>query len=111
MFYVAAARLADDENRAEYDAVARYYVNYNAIGSEFDYDEDRINEAGKGDRWIQLRTRPPLSVESAIATVKADCDVELPPPPTTITTTTTTTARVVPTTTAGAPDSPTPTTP
>lgn len=82
VFYLDAVKLVDGSARAEFDATARYYVEFNAIGAENDYDVYRIAAAGKGDRWAQLLYRPPLGIESARSVVQFACQVELPPPPT-----------------------------
>jgi hypothetical protein len=100
VFYVAAVKLVDDASaRAEFDATARYYTEFNAIGTEFDYDVFRIAAAGKGDRWAQLLYRPPLGIETARAAIQFACAVTIPPPPTLITVVPTT---VPPTTSTGA---------
>jgi hypothetical protein len=86
VFYVAAVKLVDDAAaRAEFDATARYYTEFNAIGTEYDYDVFRIAAAGKGDRWAQLLYRPPLGIETARAAIQFACAVTIPPPPTLIT--------------------------
>ena len=82
VFYEDAAKLVDGTARAEFEATARYYAEYNDIGQEFDYDVFRIAAAGKGDRWAQLVYRPPLGIETARAAVQFACTVELPVPPT-----------------------------
>jgi hypothetical protein len=82
VFYLDAVKLVDGSARAEFDAAARYYVEYNQIGSEYDYDVFRIAAAGKGDRWAQLLFRPPLGIETARAAMAFACKVDLPPPPT-----------------------------
>ncbi len=94
VFYVAAVKLVDGATRAEFDATARYYTEFNQIGSEFDYDVFRIAAAGRGDRWAQLLYRPPLGIETARAAIQFTCEVTIPPPPTltTLPPTTTTTA-------------------
>lgn len=84
-FYEDAAKLVDGSARAEFDATARYYAEYNEIGEAYDYDVFRIAAAGKGDRWSQLLFRPPLGIETARAAVKFACNVELPAPPTSTT--------------------------
>lgn len=84
-FYEEAAQLVDGSTRAEFDATARYYAEYNEIGEAYDYDVFRIAAAGKGDRWSQLLYRPPLGIETARAAVKFACNVELPAPPTSTT--------------------------
>lgn len=85
VFYVAAVKLVDGAARAEFDATARYYTEFNAIGTEFDYDVFRIAAGGKGDRWAQLLYRPPLGIETARAAIQFTCEVAIPPPPTLIT--------------------------
>lgn len=82
VFYEDAAKLVDGATRAEFEATARYYAEYNEIGEAYDYDVFRIAAAGKGDRWAQLLTRPPLGIETARAAVQFACTVELPVPPT-----------------------------
>jgi hypothetical protein len=82
VFYLDAVKLVDGSARAEFDAAARYYVEYNQIGGEYDYDVFRIAAAGKGDRWAQLLFRPPLGIETARAAMSFACRVDLPPPPT-----------------------------
>ncbi len=82
VFYTDAAKLIDGEARGEFEATARYYAEFNAIGSVYDYDVFRIAAAGKGDRWAQLLYRPPLGIETARAAVQFVCRVELPSPPT-----------------------------
>jgi hypothetical protein len=88
-FYGEARGLVSGDVRAEYEAAANYYTEYNNVGEPYDYDEKRIAEAGDADRWTQLRLRPPLGVAEARANVAELCDVDLPPPPTIVTTTTT----------------------
>jgi len=82
VFYLDAVALVDGSAHAEFDATARYYVEFNAIGAENDYDVYRIAAAGKGDRWAQLLYRPPLGIETARSVVRFACQVDLPPPPT-----------------------------
>jgi hypothetical protein len=93
VFYVAAVKFVDGAARAEFEATARYYTEFNQIGTEFDYDVFRIAAAGKGDRWAQLLYRPPLGIETARAAIQFTCEVAIPPPPTltTLPPTTTTT--------------------
>jgi hypothetical protein len=88
-FYEEARTLVSGPLRAEYEAAAQYFAEYNAIGEPHDYDLFRILQAGEGDRWAQLILRPPLGVEEVRASVAFACDVRLPPPPTVTTTTTT----------------------
>lgn len=84
-FYDEASKLVDGAARAEFEATARYYAEYNDIGQTYDYNVFRIAAAGKGDRWSQLVFRPPLGIETARAAVKFACQVDLPPPPTSTT--------------------------
>ena len=88
VFYSESAKLVDGAARGEFDAAARYYTEFNEIGSSYDYDVYRITAAGKGDRWAQLVYRPPLGIETARAAVQFACRVELPSPPTLTTLTT-----------------------
>jgi hypothetical protein len=112
VFYVDAVKLVDGSARAEFDAAARYYVEYNQIGGEYDYDVFRIAAAGKGDRWAQLLFRPPLGIETARAAMTFACRVDLPPPPTLTTLPPVEEPPFGPSTTLGAPGTgaPTPTT-
>lgn len=96
VFYTRARDLVDGSYRAEVDAAARYYQQYNAIGEPLDYDLFRIVASPDGDRWLQLVLRPPVGVDNAASGIAYLCQVELPPPPTI---TTTTTTRYVPPTT------------
>jgi hypothetical protein len=82
VFYGEATKLVEGTARAEFEAAARYYVEFNEIGGAYDYDVFRIAAAGKGDRWAQLLYRPPLGIDTARAAVQFACRVELPPPPT-----------------------------
>jgi hypothetical protein len=84
-FYAKAVRLVDAQLRPDFDALLRYYTEFNAIGAEFDYDLERIAEAGRGDRWAQLLYRSPAGVDVAERTIAERCEVALPPPPTVIT--------------------------
>jgi hypothetical protein len=81
-FYTHARDLVSGPVRVEYDAAARYYTEYNAIGEPYEYDTARIEQAGNGQRWAQLQQRPPLGVEEARVDVGGACQVDLPPPPT-----------------------------
>lgn len=85
VFFTKAVKLVDPALRADYDALARYYVEYNAIGTEYDYDFPRIIQAGLGDRWAQLLFRSPAGVETAERTLADQCKVQIPAPPTIIT--------------------------
>jgi hypothetical protein len=80
-FYTQARELVTGDIRAEYDAAARYYTEYNAIGEPYDYDTERIAKEGDGERWAQLRQRPPLGVDQARADIAAECRVDLPAAP------------------------------
>ena len=82
VFYSEAAKLVEGAGRAEFEATARYYAEFNDIGVAYDYDVFRIAAAGKGDRWAQLIYRPPLGIETARGAVQFACRVELPSPPT-----------------------------
>jgi hypothetical protein len=97
-FYEESRLLVTGALRAEFEAAAQYFAEYNAIGEPHDYDLFRIIGAGDGDRWTQLILRPPLGVEEVRASVRFACDIDLPPPPTITTTTTTTTTTLPPTT-------------
>lgn len=85
VFFTKAVRLVEPAVRADYDALARYYVEYNAIGTEYDYDFTRIINAGKGDRWAQLLFRSPPGVDTAERTLAEQCKVQIPAPPTIVT--------------------------
>jgi hypothetical protein len=82
VFYVAATKLVDGAAHAEFDATARYYTEYNEIGTQYDFDVYRIAAAGLGDRWAQLLYRPPLGIENARGAIQFACQVSIPPPPT-----------------------------
>jgi hypothetical protein len=84
-FYAKAVKLVDPELRPDFDSLLRYYTEFNAIGAEFDYDLQRINKAGRGDRWAQLLYRAPAGVEVAERTLAERCKVTLPAPPTVVT--------------------------
>ncbi len=85
VFFTKAVKLVDPTVRADYDSLARYYTEYNTIGSQYDYDFVRIIEAGLGDRWSQLLFRSPAGVETAERTLAERCKVQIPAPPTIIT--------------------------
>ncbi len=84
-FFVKAVKLVDPSRRADFDALLRYYTEFNAIGTEFDYDLDRIAKAGRGDRWAQLLYRSPAGIDVAERTLHDQCEVTMPAPPTVIT--------------------------
>jgi hypothetical protein len=84
-FYAKAVKLVDPDLQPDFDSLLRYYTEFNAIGTEFDYDLQRIAKAGRGDRWAQLLYRAPAGVEVAERTLAERCKVALPAPPTVIT--------------------------
>ncbi len=85
VFFAKAVKLVDPDLRPDFDSMLRYYTEFNAIGTEFDYDLERIAKAGRGDRWAQLLYRAPAGVEVAERTLAERCKVALPAPPTVVT--------------------------
>jgi hypothetical protein len=111
-FYDQARVFAPAEIRPEYEAAARYYIEYNDIGEQYGYDFEAAYSSRDGQRWGSLIFTEPLGVNPARQSAAFQCQVELPPAPT-ITTTTTTRPRTTlpPETTAPATGATTPSTP
>jgi hypothetical protein len=84
-FFARTVKLVEADLRPDFDALLRYYTEFNDIGAEFDYDLQRITDAGRGDRWAQLLYHAPAGVEVAERTIAERCQVAIPAPPTVIT--------------------------
>ncbi len=81
-FYTGAATLNLDFLTPEYQAAARHYQQYNAVGGPFGYDTERIlSESDDADRWVSLVTRPAVGVDESRAHVLFICGVDLPEAP------------------------------
>jgi hypothetical protein len=92
-FYDRARVHAPPEIRPEYEAAARYYVEFNNIGEQYEYDFATASASSDGQRWASLIFSEPLGVNPARSSAGLQCQVDLPVAPTSTTTTTTTRPR------------------
>lgn len=80
-FWQEILELSSGGLRAEALAVIGYYEDFIEIGSEFDYDYERIIVEGDKEKLELLLTRPAPGLTSASAVIEFGCAIEVPDKP------------------------------